>query len=191
MTVTHTSAFSLKATKLPDGFDSKTMQKVRADLADNAVAAPDGADQEKLAAVVDAARHEGIELSVVVIEGNPGHDSELRDLATEIAKTEHDTVLVLSQDWVGTYSDSFSRVRLELAEDHVRAVQPAEAVDVKTRTFVDRVQHEGIIDPTTVTIVLLLGIVLGIAGLSWLKARAGTKTPLPEDDSHTPERVSV
>ncbi|MGW5381734.1 Rv1476 family membrane protein [Nocardia sp. NPDC003963] len=190
MTVTHTSAFSLRATKLPDGFDSETMAEVRNDLADNSVATPEGADQEDLAALVDSARAQGIELSVVVIEGNPGHDSELRDLATEVAKTEHGTVLVLSQDWVGTYSDTISRVRLELAEDHVRAVRPADSVDVKTQTFVDRVQHEGLIDPTTVTIVILLGFVAAIAGLAWLKARNGVKAVLPEDDSRSAERVS-
>ncbi|GGL00257.1 Rv1476 family membrane protein [Nocardia jinanensis] len=190
MTVTHTSAFSPRATKLPDGFDSETMTEVRNDLADNSVATPEGTDQEDLATIVDTAREQGIELSVVVIEGNPGHDSELRDLATEVAKTEHGTVLVLSQDWVGTYSDNISRVRLELAEDHVRAVRPADSVDVKTRTFVDRVQHEGLIDPTTVTIVILLGFVAAIAGLAWLKARNGVKVLLPEDDSREEERVA-
>ncbi|WP_327151436.1 Rv1476 family membrane protein [Nocardia sp. NBC_01329] len=190
MTVTHTSAFSLRATKLPDGLDSKAMTEVRDDLADNSVAAPDGADQDDLAAIVDTAREQGIALSVVVIEGNPGHDSELRDLATQVAETEHGTVLVLSQDWVGTYSDSISRVRLELAEDHVRGVRPADSVDVKTQTFVDRVQHEGMIDPTTVTIVILLGFIATIAGLAWLKARSGVKAILPEDDSRASERVA-
>jgi hypothetical protein len=187
MTVTHTSAFSLRATKLPDVIGSTTMQEVRADLADNSVATPEGANQDDLAAVVGAAREQGIELSVVVIEGNPGHDSELRDLATEVAKTEHGTVLVLSRDWVGTYSDSISRVRLELAEDHVRAVRPVDSVDVKTQTFVDRVQHEGLIDPTTVTIVILLGLVAAVAGLSWLKARNGVKAVLPENKSRVAE----
>ncbi|WP_459546378.1 Rv1476 family membrane protein [Nocardia sp. X0981] len=190
MTVTHTSAFSLKATTLPAGFDSETMQEVRADLADNGVATPEGADQDDLAAVVGAAREQGMHLSVVVIEGNPGHDSDLRDLATEVAKTEHGTVLVLSHDWVGTYSDSISRVRLELAEDHVRAVRPVESVDVKTRTFVERVQHEGTIDPTTFTIVVLLGIVAAIAGLGWVKSRRESRDELREGDSRDEQRVA-
>lgn len=173
MTVTHTSAFSLQATKLPDGFDADTLQEVWSDLADNGVATPDGDDQSELAAIVADAREHGIGLSVLVMEGNPGHDSDLRDLATAIAEDRNDTVLVLSHDWVGTFSHSYSRVRLELAEDHVRAVRPAEAVDVKTRTFVDQMRQEPMIDWADFTVVLLLGAVLAIAGLYWAKARRG------------------
>ena len=70
--------------------------------------------------VVTDAREHGIPLSIVVVQGNPGRDSDLRDLATEVGKKEHGTVVVLSDSWVGTYSDHFSRARLEWAEDNAK-----------------------------------------------------------------------
>ncbi|MEV0106971.1 DUF6676 family protein [Nocardia sp. NPDC050799] len=179
MTVTHTSAFSLKATKLPDGFDSKTLEEVRTDLADNGVATPEGDDQSELAAIVADARAHGIDLSIVVLDGNPGHDSELRDLATEVAGFQHGTVAVFSDDWIGTTSDSISRVRLEWAEDKSKFT--GGKTEQAAQTLVHRLEQPPMVSWTEITIVLLAGLVLTVGGLYWVKARRAGGPPPPAD----------
>lgn len=176
MTVTHTSAFSLRATKLPDGFDSKAMAEVRTDLADNGVAAPEGDDQSGLAEIVADARAKGIDLSIVVLDGNPRHDSELRDLATEVAGFQHGTVAVFSDDWIGTTSDSISRVRLEWAEDKSKFT--GGETEEAAQTLAHRLEQTPTVGWTEITIVLLAGLVLAIGGLHWVKSRrAESSTP--------------
>lgn len=177
MTVTHTSAFSLKATKLPDGFDSKTLAEVRIDLADNGVATPEDDDQSELAAIVADARAHGIDLSIVVLDGNPWHDSELRDLATEVAGFQHGTVAVFSDDWIGTTSDSISRVRLEWAEDKSKFT--GGNTEQAAQTLVHRLAQTPMVSWTEITLVLLAGLVLTVGGLYWVKARRGDGSPPP------------
>lgn len=186
MTVTHTSAFSLRATKLPDGFDSKAMAEVRADLADNGVATPEGDDQSELAAIVADARAKGIDLSIVVLDGNPGHDSELRDLATEVAGFQHGTVAVFSDDWIGTTSDSISRVRLEWAEDKSKFTGGKS--EQAAQTLAHRLEQTPTVGWTEITIVLLAGLVLAIGGLHWVKSRraADAHPEIAEDPALEP-----
>ncbi|MCX0275626.1 hypothetical protein NLM24_34120 [Nocardia zapadnayensis] len=184
MTVTHTSAFSLKATKLPDGFDSTTLEEVRTDLADNGVATPEGDDQSELAAIVADARAHGIDLSIVVLDGNPGHDSELRDLATEVAGFQHGTVAVFSDDWIGTTSDSISRVRLEWAEDKSKFT--GGKTEQAAQTLVHRLEQTPTVSWTEITIVLLAGLVLSVGGLYWVKARRAGGSPPPADAAPSP-----
>ncbi|MGM7643669.1 Rv1476 family membrane protein [Nocardia sp. JW2] len=171
MTVLHT--FAPMAVELPPNTD---LGGLRADLADNHVAAPKGKDQQELAAIVAEARADGIPLSVVVVPGNPGHDSSLRDLATELGKNTEGTVAVLSDDWIGTYSDDISRVRLEWAEDvaKYRGNHPEEAVSA----FVGRLEQPEGVSWGAITGVMLALTVLVIAGLYFVKARRG-----PEDDA--------
>ncbi|WP_336083875.1 Rv1476 family membrane protein [Nocardia sp. SSK8] len=166
MTVLHT--FAPMAAELPPNI---VLSSVESDLADNHVAAPKGKDQEELAAIVAAARSEGIPLSVVVVPGNPGHDSSLRDLATEVGKTTEGTIAVLSDDWIGTHSDSISRVRLEWAEDvaKFRGNHPEEAV----QAFVDRLEQPEGTSWGVVTAILLGLTALVIAGLYVVKLRRG------------------
>lgn len=166
MTVSHTWAFSLVATGLPENTD---LGEIRADLADDGVAAPAGKDQSELAAIVAQARADGIPLSVVVVQGNPWHDSSLRDLATEVGKFQHGTVAVFSDDWMGTYSDSISRVHLEWAEDAAKwkGGKSEEAVQI----FTDRLQQPESVPWTGFTSVLLAGTVAAVGGLYWVKRR--------------------
>lgn len=175
MTVTHTSAFSLGATKLPAGFDSETMGEVRSDLADNGVSTPQGDDQSELAAIVAEARAQGIDLSIVVMHGNPGHDSELRDLATEVAGFQHGTVAVFSDDWIGTTSDSISRVQLEWAED--KAKFTGGNTEAAAQTLVHRLEQTPTVGWTEITLALLAGLVVAVGGLYWVKSRR--RDPLP------------
>ncbi|MGW6421945.1 Rv1476 family membrane protein [Nocardia sp. NPDC055053] len=166
MTVLHT--FAPMAAELPP---NTVLSSVRSDLADNHVAAPKGVNQEKLAAIVAEARSEGIPLSVVVVPGNPGHDSSLRDLAAEVGKSTDGTVAVFSDDWVGTHSDGISRVRLEWAEDvaKYKGNHPEEAV----QAFVDRLEQPEGVSWSVITAVLLTLTALVIAGLYFVKARRG------------------
>ncbi|MFC4373720.1 DUF6676 family protein [Nocardia halotolerans] len=164
MTVLHT--FAPMAAELPPNTE---LSSVRADLADNHVAAPTDKDQQELATIVAQARAEGIPLSVVVVPGNPGHDSSLRDLATELGQSTEGTVAVFSDDWIGTYSDSISRVRLEWAEDvaKYRGNHPEEAVTA----FVDRLEQPEGTSWGVVTGVLLALTALAVAGLYFVKSR--------------------
>lgn len=169
MTVSHTSAFPPMAAKLPPNVDDDALQELREDLADNAVATLEDTDQSDLAKIVAEARDHGIPLSIVVIPGNPGHDSELRDLATEVAKFQHGTIAVFSDDWIGTTSDSISRVRLEWAEDTAKwkGGRSEEAAQI----FVDRLEQPEAVSWTAITSVLLAGTALLVAGLYWVKRK--------------------
>nr|WP_280485963.1 DUF6676 family protein [Nocardia cyriacigeorgica] len=146
------------------------------------VAAPAGKDQSELAAIVAQARADGIPLSVVVVQGNPWHDSSLRDLATEVGKFQHGTVAVFSDDWMGTYSDSISRVHLEWAEDAAKwkGGKSEEAVQI----FADRLQQPESVPWTGFTSVLLAGTVAAVGGLYWVKRRrAASAAPDSADES--------
>jgi hypothetical protein len=177
MTVSHTSVLTPMRAELPPGIDDKTLAQIKEDVVDNHVATPKGKDQDALEAVVADARAHGIELSIVVIPGNPGHDSNLRDLATEVGKTEHGTVVVLSDDWVGTYSDSISRVKLEWAEDASKSTQghSAQAAQI----FVDRLEQPEKFSWTAITSVLLVGTAVVVGGLYWIKSRRPAQEFVP------------
>lgn len=169
MAPSHTSVFSPLAAGLPPTIDEDELQAIKTDVADNHVATPEGRDQSELEAIVAEARAEGIPLSIVVVPGNPGHDSNLRDLATEVARTEHGTVVVFSDDWVGTYSDTISRVRLEWAEDAAKSKQ-GDSVTA-ANIFVDRISEPEMISWTAVTGILLAGTAAFVAGLAYVKSR--------------------
>ncbi|MGW4771029.1 Rv1476 family membrane protein [Nocardia sp. NPDC004278] len=178
MTVSYTSVLTPMRAELPPGIDDKTLVQIKEDVVDNRIATPKGKDQDALEAVVADARAHGIELSIVVIPGNPGHDSNLRDLATEIGKTEHGTVVVFSDDWVGTYSDSISRVKLERAEDFSKSTQGQSAQ--AAQLFVDRLERPETFSWTAITSVLLVGTAVLVGGLYWIKSRraAGESVPV-------------
>ncbi|MGY4099307.1 Rv1476 family membrane protein [Nocardia sp. R16R-3T] len=176
MTVSHTSVFTPMRAELPPGIDDKTLTQIKEDVVDNHVATPKGKDQDALETIVADARAHGIELSIVVIPGNPGHDSNLRDLATEIGKTEHGTVVVLSDDWVGTYSDSISRVKLERAEDLSKSTQGQSAQ--AAQLFVDQLERPETFSWTAITSVLLVGTAVVVGGLYWIKSRQAAGEPV-------------
>ncbi|WP_327099825.1 hypothetical protein OIE68_14130 [Nocardia vinacea] len=181
MTVSHTSVFTPMRAELPPGIDDKTLTQIKEDVVDNHVATPKGKDQDALEAVVADARAHGIELSIVVIPGNPGHDSNLRDLATEVGKTEHGTVVVLSDDWVGTYSDSISRVKLERAEDLSKSTQGHSAQ--AAQLFVDQLERPQTFSWTVTTSVLLVGTAVVVGGLYWVKSRRSAGRAVPVEVS--------
>ncbi|WP_039798679.1 Rv1476 family membrane protein [Nocardia araoensis] len=181
MTAPLNSVFTPMAAELPPNVTTDTVRTLNADLADDHVATLTGKDKTELAAIAAEARSQGIPLSIVVVPGNPGHDSSLRDLATEIGKTQHGTVVVFSDDWVGTYSDTISRVRLEWAEDAAKSTQgrSGEAASI----FAARLETPESVSWTAITCALLAGTVAVIAGLYWVKARRAA-------DDARPVRVS-
>ncbi|MFG3521664.1 DUF6676 family protein [Nocardia nova] len=170
MTVSYASVFTPMAAELPPDTD---VDAIVLDLADNHVAAPPAKDQDKLAEIADQARAHGIELNIVVVKGNPGRDSDLRDLATTLGKSEHGTVVVFSDDWIGTYSDSINRARLEWAED--KAKYQGGHTATAAQIFVDRLETPEKVSWTAITGVLLAGTVLTIGGLYYLKSRRAAR----------------
>ncbi|QNG18861.1 hypothetical protein G4H71_21200 [Rhodococcus triatomae] len=180
--VPHVAALP-RAVELPSGVE---VSEILADVAADGVAAPDAVVDELLA-VVDRAAGHGIDLSIVVLEENPTRDSELRDLATDVGAEEGGTVLVLSPNWVGSYSDSISRVQLESGQD--RTYTGGDAV-VAADNFVDDLLEPG--PPWTLLTVLVLGVVaLATAALIRAKLRRGDDAPASSSegtgDRHVPE----
>ncbi|MEU8899835.1 DUF6676 family protein [Nocardia sp. NPDC048505] len=133
----------------------------------------------QLASIAAEARSQGIELSIVVVPGNPGHDSSLRDLATEVGKAEQGTVVVFSDDWVGTYSDSISRVRLEWAEDAAKYKGGGHTTEA-AQIFTHRLATGDGLSWTAITGVLLAGTVLAVGGLYLVKSRRRRADSGPE-----------
>ncbi|WP_067683717.1 Rv1476 family membrane protein [Nocardia miyunensis] len=173
MTVTFASVGTPKAAEIPPEVDVDT---ILAHLAVEHVYVPKGNDPSDLESVVADSREQGIPLSVVVVTGNPSPDSSLRDLATEVGKTEHGTVLVLSDDWAGTYSDTYSRYRLEKAEDIAKNRHGGHSVEA-TRAFVHSLQANQMIPWTAFTYVLLLGALVVAGGLYLVKRRRAEAAP--------------
>ncbi|WP_068271235.1 DUF6676 family protein [Aldersonia kunmingensis] len=171
MSFAHT--FLPVAADLPPDVD---VDAIVAGLASDHVYAPDDVESE-IATLVAEARDDGIQLSVVVIPENGRHDSLLRNLATEVASHEHGTVLVVSPDWAGTYSDTINRVKLEAGEDHAKyTASPV----IATRNFIDELEAPAV-SWTAATSVLLAGTVLAVAGLYAVKARRAKSAPPPAE----------
>lgn len=100
------------------------MAAVQADVRDDGVSAP-AADVEALRQVVSDARQEGIDLKIVVLPSNPGIDTPLRDIATEVGHANPGaTVLALSPSFAGTYSPTIDRVTLEAGQDVAKTGNP-------------------------------------------------------------------
>ncbi|MEC3953101.1 DUF6676 family protein [Nocardia sp. CDC153] len=180
MTVSQTSVFTPMKAELPP---NTNLDAIIADLADDHVAAPSGRDQEALAAIAADAREHGIQLDIVVVQGNPGIEANLRDLANEVGKIEHGTVVVFSDDWVGTYSDQFTRGHLEWAEDKAKYRGPEHTTDA-ARIFVDRLEQPETISWTVITLVALGVLIASIGGLYLVKRRrAQSEAGVPESAS--------
>ncbi|MEV6769421.1 DUF6676 family protein [Nocardia sp. NPDC051030] len=182
MTVSRTSVFTPMKAELPPNTDLKA---IIADLADNHVAAPKGRKQDGLAEIAAEARDHGIPLNIVVVQGNPGIEATLRDLATEVGKQEHGTVVVFGDDWVGTCSDSFTRARLEWAEDKSK-YRGSDHTEEAARTFVDRLEQPEGISWTVITLVVLVGLIAVIGGLYVAKTRRSEEEPVAVERPRTP-----
>ncbi|MET4613036.1 hypothetical protein ABIC28_004036 [Rhodococcus sp. PvR044] len=143
---------------------------ILADVQDDGVSAP-ASDVDGLRSVVVRAEQDGVELSVVVLAANPVRDSQLRDIATEVGKQEGGTVLVLSPSWVGTYSDTLSRVTVEDAQDKAYTGNAVASADNFLGAITRPDPPYGLI---TAALVLLVG---GVAAVSlWARSRRSAAT---------------
>jgi hypothetical protein len=158
VTILHPPSYIPGEVCITVGFDPSTppddcMALVKADVADDSVSAP-AAEVPALRGVVQEANRDGIDLKIVVIAGNPGTDTPLRDVATVVGSDHPDsTVLVLSPSYVGSYSGHFHRAKLEAGEDVAKTGDPV----VSAQNFLDELNTPEL-PWTALTIVLLVGV---------------------------------
>jgi hypothetical protein len=133
--------------------------------ADNISAPP--AVTPALLQVVDQAHHDGIDLKIVVLDHNPPNDTPLRDIATVVGAQHRDaTVLVLSPNFVGTYSMQFPRATLEIGEDNAKTGNPV----VSAQNFL-RELNTPQFPWTPFTIVLLILVLAAVVGTRIMRLR--------------------
>jgi hypothetical protein len=147
--------------------------------ADN-VSAP-SAVTPALLQVIDQAHHDGIDLKIVVLDHNPPTDTPLRDIATRVGAQHTDaTVLVLSPNFVGSYSTHFARATLEIGEDNAKTGNPV----VSAQNFLHQLNTPQF-PWTAFTLVLLIGVLAAVIGTRIMQLRARRSATSP-DEAETP-----
>jgi hypothetical protein len=118
--------------------------------------------------VINQAHDDGIDLKIVVLDRNPPNDTPLRDIATVVGSQHPDaTVLVLSPNYVGTYSTHFPRATLEIGEDNAKTGNPV----VSAQSFLHQLDTPQF-PWTAFTIVLLIGVLAAVIGTRFMQLRA-------------------
>jgi hypothetical protein len=139
--------------------------------------------------VIDQAHKDGIDLKIVVLDHNPLNDTPLRDIATRVGAQHTDaTVLVLSPNFVGTYSTHFPRATLEIGEDNAKTGNPV----VSAQNFLHQLTTPQF-PWTAFTIVLLIGVLAAVVGtrIMQLRTRRAAMSPDAADVSAEEARKSV
>jgi len=133
--------------------------------------------------VINQAHKDGIDLKIVVLDHNPPNDTPLRDIATRVGAQHTDaTVLVLSPNFVGSYSTHFPRATLEIGEDNAKTGNPV----VSAQNFLDQLNTPQF-PWTAFTIVLLIGVLAAVVGTRLLQLRARRSATSPGDAEATTE----
>ena len=118
--------------------------------------------------IVDQAHDHGIDLKIVVLDHNPPNDTPLRDIATVVGAQHPDaTVLVLSPNYVGTYSTHFPRSTLEIGEDHAKTGNTL----LSAQNFLHQLETPQF-PWTPFTIVVLIGVLAAVVGTRFMQRRA-------------------
>ncbi len=132
--------------------------------------------------LVDQAHEHGIDLKIVVLDRNPPNDTPLRDIATVVGSHHPDaTVLVLSPNYVGSYSTHFPRSTLEIGEDHAKTGNTV----LSAQNFLHQLESPQF-PWTPFTIVVLIGVLAAVVGTRFMQLRARrTATPHVSADSPT------
>ena len=132
--------------------------------------------------LVDQAHDHGIDLKIVVLDHNPPNDTPLRDIATVVGSQHPDaTVLVLSPNYVGTYSTHFPRSTLEIGEDHAKTGNTV----LSAQNFLHQLETPQF-PWTPFTIVVLIGVLAAVVGTRFMQLRAKRSATLShEADSAT------
>jgi hypothetical protein len=135
--------------------------------------------------VIDQAHHDGIDLKIVVLDHNPPNDTPLRDIATRVGAQHTDaTVLVLSPNFVGTYSTHFPRSTLEIGEDNAKSGNPV----VSAQHFLHQLDTPQF-PWTAFTIVLLFGVLAAVIGTRIMQLRNRRSATSPDKAEATPEEA--
>ncbi|MGL4304736.1 MAG: DUF6676 family protein [Mycobacteriaceae bacterium] len=162
---------------IPDGID---VAEVISDINVDGVSAPQK-DHEGLKQVVLKAKSQGIDLKIIFVPINPPIDTPLRDLATEVGVHEGGTVLALSPNFVGTYSDTIDRVTLESGQDVAKTGQPV----LSANNFLDEVA--GSTQPWnlfTVTAIVAVAIGVAVAKVTFRSSASAQLTGIePENET--------
>lgn len=172
MTTPHLPAYIPGELCITVGLDPATppddcMALVKVAVAADGVSAPAN-DVAALRDIVAEAGHNGIDLKIIEVAQNPGMDTALRDVATVVGYDYPDaTVLVLSTNYVGSYSGQFHRAKLEAAEDHAKTGDPV----VSAQNFLNDLTAPDL-PWTGLTVVLLIGVAAAAAGTRFLQRRS-------------------
>jgi hypothetical protein len=133
--------------------------------------------------VINQAHDEGIDLKIVVLDHNPPNDTPLRDIATVVGSQHPDaTVLVLSPNYVGSYSTHFPRATLEIGEDNAKTGNPVVSAD----NFLHQLNTPQF-PWTEFTIVLLIGVLAAVIGTRILQLRTRRSATSHEGDRTAPK----
>ncbi len=133
--------------------------------------------------LVDQAHDHGIDLKIVVLDHNPPNDTPLRDIATVVGAQHPDaTVLVLSPNYVGTYSTHFPRSTLEIGEDHAKTGNTL----LSAQNFLHQLETPQF-PWTPFTIVVLIGVLAAVVGTRLLQRRARRSATLSGGAESTKE----
>ena len=118
--------------------------------------------------VINQAHEHGIDLKIVVLDHNPPNDTPLRDIATVVGSQHPDaTVLVLSPNFVGTYSTHFPRATLEIGEDNAKTGNTV----ASAQNFLHQLETPQF-PWTGFTIVVLIGVLAAVIGTRFMQLRA-------------------
>jgi hypothetical protein len=133
--------------------------------------------------LVDQAHDHGIDLKIVVLDHNPPNDTPLRDIATVVGAQHPDaTVLVLSPNYVGTYSTHFPRSTLEIGEDHAKTGNTL----LSAQNFLHQLETPQF-PWTPFTIVVLIGVLAAVLGSRFMQQRAKRSATLSRGAESTTE----
>ena len=118
--------------------------------------------------LVNQAHEHDIDLKIVVLDHNPPNDTPLRDIATVVGSHHPDaTVLVLSPNYVGSYSTHFPRSTLEIGEDHAKTGNTV----LSAQNFLHQLETPQF-PWTPFTIVVLIGVLAAAVGTRYMQLRA-------------------
>ena len=127
--------------------------------------------------VINQAHDDGIDLKIVVLDRNPPNDTPLRDIATVVGSQHPDaTVLVLSPNYVGSYSTHFPRATLEIGEDNAKTGNPV----VSAQNFLHQLNTPQF-PWTAFTIVLLIGVLAAVIGTRVMQLRTRRSATSPDE----------
>ena len=133
--------------------------------------------------VINQAHDDGIDLKIVVLDRNPPNDTPLRDIATVVGSQHPDaTVLLLSPNYVGSYSTHFPRATLEIGEDNAKTGNPV----VSAQSFLHQLDTPQF-PWTAFTIVLLIGVLAAVIGTRFMQLRARRSATSQDNAEAAPE----